>query len=194
MLTGIGDRKTALRFFRWAIGQNGTPEKVTIDKSGANTAAIKTYNEDHEAGIGIRQVKYLDNIVERAVKRVVRPMLGFTSFRSAQVALAGIELMQLVRKVQVQGKGKLRPAQLFYLLAAWSNISFSDRCRPPEKFATEPQPACWCATAAGGSNRSCQQFHPCGWPRLMRTLRSARSLWLFIRQARILAAPAVSVR
>jgi putative transposase len=120
MLTGIGDRKTALRVFRRAIGQNGTPEKVTIDKSGANTAAIKTCNEDHEAGIGIRQVKYLDNIVERehrAVKRVVRPMLGFTSFRSAQVALAGIELMQLVRKVQVQGKGKLRPAQLLYLLA-----------------------------------------------------------------------------
>jgi DDE domain len=48
-----------------AIGQNGTPEKITIDKSGANTAAIETYNKDHKAGIEIRQVKYLNNIVEQ---------------------------------------------------------------------------------------------------------------------------------
>src|SRR5215813_13977361 len=38
------------------------------------------YNEEHGTAIVIRQVKYLNNVVEqdhRAVKRVTRPMLGF---------------------------------------------------------------------------------------------------------------------
>ena len=48
------------------------PEKITIDKSGANAAAIESYNTEHEADIEIRQVRYLNNIVEqdhRAIKR-----------------------------------------------------------------------------------------------------------------------------
>ena len=121
LLTAKRDRKAALRFLRKAIGHNGTPEKITIDKSGANTAAIESYNKDHKAGIEIRQVKYLNNIVEqdhRAVKRLARPMLGFKSFRSAQVALTGIELMHMIRKGQLRTKGNLRPAQAFYSLAA----------------------------------------------------------------------------
>ena len=114
------DRQAALRFLRKAFGQHGTPEKVTIDKSGANTAAIESYNAKHKAGIEIRQVKYLNNIVEqdhRAIKRQVRPMLGFKSFRSAAVTLAGIELMHMIRKGQLRETGKLRPAQMFYSLA-----------------------------------------------------------------------------
>jgi putative transposase len=121
LLTAKRDRKAALRFLRQAIGQNGTPEKITIDKSGAHTAAIESYNKDHKAGIEIRQVKYLNNIVEqdhRAVKRLARPMLGFKSFRSAQVTLTGIELMHMIRKGQLRTKGNLRPAQAFYSLAA----------------------------------------------------------------------------
>ena len=121
LLTAKRDRKAALRFLRKAIEQNGTPEKITIDKSGANTAAIESYNKDREAGIEIRQVKYLNNIVEqdhRAVKRLVRPMLGFKSFRSAHVTLTGIELMHMIRKGQLQTIGELRPAQAFYSLAA----------------------------------------------------------------------------
>jgi putative transposase len=121
LLTAKRDRKAALRFLRKAIGHNGTPEKITIDKSGANTAAIESYNKDHKAGIEIRQVKYLNNIVEqdhRAVKRLARPMLGFKSFRSAQVTLTGIELMHMIRKGQLRTKGILRPAQAFYSLAA----------------------------------------------------------------------------
>ena len=121
LLTTKQDRKAALRFLRKAIGQNGTAEKITIDKSGANTAAIESYNAEHEAGIEIRQVKYLNNIVEqdhRPIKRQLRPMLGFKSFRSAAVTLAGIELMHMIRKGQLQAAGQLRPAQQFYSLAA----------------------------------------------------------------------------
>jgi putative transposase len=54
--------------------------------SAANAAAIKSYNGDHGTSIEIRQVKYLNNIVEqdhRAVKRLTRPMIGFKLFAAA---------------------------------------------------------------------------------------------------------------
>ena len=44
LLTAKSDRKAALRFLRKAINGNGTPEKITIDKSGANKAAINSHN------------------------------------------------------------------------------------------------------------------------------------------------------
>ena len=121
LLTAKRDRKAAFRFLRKAIGQHGTPEKITIDKSGANTAAVESYNAEHETDIEMRQVKYLNNIVEqdhRAVKRVTRPTLGFKSFRSAAATLAGVELMHMIRKGQLLTTGISRPAQQFYSLAA----------------------------------------------------------------------------
>jgi putative transposase len=78
------------------------------------------YNVEHDAEIETRQVKYLNNIVEqdhRAVKRLTRPMLGFKSFWSAAVTIAGIEIMHMIRKGQFRSTGKLRPAQQFYSLA-----------------------------------------------------------------------------
>jgi putative transposase len=119
LLTAKRDRKAALRFLIKAIGHHGAPEKITIDKSGANMAAIVSYRTEHEAGIEIRQVKYLNNIIEqdhRAIKRLVRPMLGFKSFWSAAVTLAGIELMHMIRKGQLRAV-KLSPARQFYSLA-----------------------------------------------------------------------------
>jgi len=60
-------------------------------------------NAGRDVRILVRQVKYLNNIVEqdhRAIKRVTRPMLNFKSFRSAGSLLAGIELMHMIRKGQ----------------------------------------------------------------------------------------------
>jgi transposase-like protein len=65
-----------------------------MDKSGANKAAIDAINAGRAVPILVRQVKYLNNIVEqdhRAIKRVTRPMLNFKSFRAAGSVLAGIE-------------------------------------------------------------------------------------------------------
>jgi transposase-like protein len=117
------DKKAALRFFKKAVGQHGLPDKVTIDKSGANTAAIKALKEETGHGIEIRQIKYLNNLVEqdhRAIKRIVRPMLGFKSFRSARTTLQGIELMHMIKKGQmVSGDSQvLSAAEQFYSLAA----------------------------------------------------------------------------
>jgi len=46
LLTAKRDAAAALRFFRKAIRHHGEPEVVTIDKSGANTAALTTLNVD----------------------------------------------------------------------------------------------------------------------------------------------------
>jgi transposase-like protein len=120
LLTAKRDRKAALRFLRKAIRYNDTPEKITIDKSGANAAAIESHDTECKAGIEIRQIKYLNNIVEqdhRAIKRMTRPILGFKSFWSAAVTLAGVELMHMIRKRQLLLTGELRPAERFYSLA-----------------------------------------------------------------------------
>jgi len=107
LLTAKRDRKAALRLIYKAVGQRGTPAKITIDQSGAHTAAIESCNAARDTGVEIRQVKYLNNVVEqdhRAIERQVRPMMGFKSFCSAAVTLAGIELMHMIRKDQLRAR------------------------------------------------------------------------------------------
>ena len=123
LLTAHRDKKAALRFFKKAVGQHGLPEKVTIDKSGANTAALEALKEETGQEIEVRQIKYLNNLVEqdhRAIKRLVRPMLGFKTFDSARCTLRGIELMHMIKKGQmiVRDGVKLSAAGQFYSLAA----------------------------------------------------------------------------
>src|SRR5262250_3010642 len=124
LLTEHRDEAAALRFLKKAIRRHGVPKKITIDRSTANEATIKSYNAEHGTAIIIRQVKYLNNIVEqdhRGVKRVTRPMLGFKSFTAAQDTLVGIELMHMIKKRQLvveEGDEGLTAAELFYSLAA----------------------------------------------------------------------------
>src|SRR2546428_8767027 len=124
LLTAQRDEQAAKMFLTKAIRrQGGVPEKITIDGSAANEAAIKTYNEEHGTAIEIRKIKYLNNIVEqdhRAVKRVTRPMLGFKAFDAAQSTLTGIELMHMLRKGQLEGgrEAGRSAAEQFYALAA----------------------------------------------------------------------------
>lgn len=61
LLTAHRDKKAALRFFKKAVRQHGLPDTVTIDKSGANTAAIEALKEETGHAIEIRQNKYLNN-------------------------------------------------------------------------------------------------------------------------------------
>ncbi|WP_414079684.1 IS6 family transposase [Xenorhabdus bovienii] len=106
LLTARRDATAARRFFRKAIRQHGRPTVVTIDESGANTAALTLLNAEGEPqqGIEIRQNKYLNNRIEqdhRHVKRRIRPMLGFKSFRRAQTILAGIERVSMRKLVHL---------------------------------------------------------------------------------------------
>jgi putative transposase len=106
-----------------AIGSSGKPSLINVDKSGANTAAIKQYNRDENRCVKIRQCKYLNNIVEqvvrhsdhRFIKRIVLPMLGFKSFWSARATLAGIELWRMLKKGQ--NESALPVWEQFYALA-----------------------------------------------------------------------------
>ena len=124
LLTEQRDEHAAKRFLTKAIRRHGVPEKITIDGSAANKAAMTSYNEEHGTAIEIRQIKYLNNIVEqdhRGVKRVTRPMLGFKAFEAAQDTLVGIELMHMLKKRQMvveAGAESLTAAELFYSLAA----------------------------------------------------------------------------
>ncbi|MBF0288288.1 MAG: IS6 family transposase [SAR324 cluster bacterium] len=122
LLTEKRDTKAAKRFLIKAIENNGLPEKITIDKSGANKAAIEEYNEENNTSIEIRQIKFLNNIVEqdhRGIKRITKHMLGFKSFDSASGTLNGIEMVRMIKKGQFNTKGNSHqnPAEIFYSLA-----------------------------------------------------------------------------
>ena len=122
LLTVKRDKAAARRFFDKAMQANDVPEKVTMDKSGANKAAIDEIKVSIEKQIIVRQVKYLNNIVEqdhREVKRVTKPMLNFKSFQAAKCVLTGIELMHMIRKGQLMLKrcNEMSFADQFYALA-----------------------------------------------------------------------------
>lgn len=100
------DAKAARRFFKQAINTNAAPDKVVIDRSGANLAGLLWTNvmlkfANGSKLIKILQVKYLNNIVEqdhRFIKKLTRPMMGFKSFRAASATLQGIEIAHMIRK------------------------------------------------------------------------------------------------
>ena len=55
-------------------------------------------------GIQIRQIKYLNNIVEQDhhfIKKRIHSMLGLKSFRIATYILAGVEAMHMIKKEQI---------------------------------------------------------------------------------------------
>ena len=121
-MTAKRDKAAAMRFFEKAINDNGLPERVAMDKSGANKSAIDQIIEDKTISVIVRQKKYLNNIIEqdhRAIKRITKPMLGFRSFQAAKNILDGIELMHMIRKGQlnIAGLEELSFADQFYALA-----------------------------------------------------------------------------
>ncbi|WP_050521071.1 IS6 family transposase [Pseudorhodobacter antarcticus] len=113
MLSERRDLAAARRFFKQAIGTNGVQDRVVMDKSGANLAGLQSVNVILKfTGTGrlvkIRQVKYLNNILEqnhRFIRRITAPMMGFKAFHSAAATLAGIEDALMIRKGQISANG-----------------------------------------------------------------------------------------
>ena len=106
LLTRRRQKISAQKFFNKAIGNNGKPRIVNIDKSGSNSSAILTVNKRSLSTkkIKIRKVKYLNNIIEqdhRRIKRRIRIMTGFKEFESAQRTLSGIEVVSIIKKDQI---------------------------------------------------------------------------------------------
>ena len=121
-MTAKRDKAIAMRFFKKTTNSNDVPEKVAMDKRGANEAAIDQIIKNNDTSIVIRQVKYLNNIVEQdhqAVKRTTKPMLGFKFFQSAKNILSGIKFMHMIHKGQLmmEGAEEMLFAEQFYALA-----------------------------------------------------------------------------
>ncbi|MEX0136694.1 IS6 family transposase [Bacillus nitratireducens] len=102
------NHKAAKRFFKKALRSFhvSQPHVITIDKNRAYPVAIEELKNEKKmpVGIQIRQVKYLNNIVEqdhRFIKKRVRSMLGLKSFRTATSILSGIEAMHIIKKGQL---------------------------------------------------------------------------------------------
>lgn len=131
MLSAKRDGKAAARFFRKTLKAQHVkePRVINVDKNAAYPVAVEILKSDETlvAETELRQVKYLNNVIEqdhRNIKRMVKPMLGFKSFNSARQSLRGIEAMNMIRKGQVKGieKGEVRTqvefvSQIFGLVA-----------------------------------------------------------------------------
>jgi putative transposase len=125
MLSERRDTAAARRFFKRAVSINGIPDRIAIDKSGANLAGLQSLNVILKfTGVGqmidIVQSKYLNNIVEqdhRFIKQITRPMLGFKALHSAAATLAGIEAAHMIRKGQL-GQTGVSQFRQFAALAA----------------------------------------------------------------------------
>jgi transposase-like protein len=104
----------AKRFLLKALKRHGRPERIVIDGSQTNREAIRSCDTvdrlQNRSQLGvkpirIRQSAYLNNRIEqdhRAIKRRLRPMLGFQSVASARVILGGIEMIHMMRKGQAK--------------------------------------------------------------------------------------------
>ena len=110
MLSAKRDSKAAARFFRKVLKAQHTmaPRVINVDKNAAYPMAMEALKDDETIAqeTKLRQVKYLNNIVEqdhRNIKRITRPMMGFKSFNSARRTLRGMEAMNMIRKGQVKG-------------------------------------------------------------------------------------------
>jgi putative transposase len=103
LLTKRRQRISSQRFLIKAIERNSKLELINIDKSGANTAAIKRYNGRNYSNIKIRQCRYLNNIIEqdhRMIKWRILLGLGFKEFESAKRTISGIEVVRMIKKIQ----------------------------------------------------------------------------------------------
>ncbi len=112
-LSSTRDGEAASRFFvkTLAASHSSEPRVINVDK---NAAYPKAFAELKVAGqipenCELRQVKYLNNLIEqdhRFIKRLTKPGMGFFSFETAWRTLQDFEIMNMIRKGQVQGVDK----------------------------------------------------------------------------------------
>ena len=113
LLSPTRDAQAAKQFFSKALSapHTSTPRVITVDKNAAFPKALADLKSAGAVpnSCELRQVKYLNNIVEqdhRFIKRLVKPGLGFFSFATAWRTLRGYEVMNMIRKGQVKGAEK----------------------------------------------------------------------------------------
>lgn len=109
MVSEKRDKRAAKKFFRKALKAeyNQSPRVITTDRYPATEMAIfeERYYGDISCRTEHRMCQYLNNIVEqdhRFIKKI-KPMLGFKMLESTEKTIAGIEIMHMIKKRQVEG-------------------------------------------------------------------------------------------
>ncbi|GAC1631737.1 MAG: hypothetical protein NVS4B11_32170 [Ktedonobacteraceae bacterium] len=107
------DAQAAKQFFLKTLTASHTskPRVINVDK---NAAYPKAFAELKAAGsipkgCELRQVKYLNNLIEQDhcfIKWLTKPGIGFFSFETAWRTVQGFEVMNMIHKGQVQGVEK----------------------------------------------------------------------------------------
>ena len=102
-LSEIRNLRAARKFLIDAIKLHGKPEKITVDLSGSNIAAIDSINDKlkNKDKIEKRTSKYLNNRIEqdhRKIKQKFKQTLGFKNFKTAEITIYGIEVVHALRK------------------------------------------------------------------------------------------------
>ncbi len=110
LLSPTRDAEAAKRFFSKTLAAlHSVPSRaITVDKNAAYPKAFKELKEEGAIpqACELRQVKYLNTIVEqdhRFIKRRIKPGLAFVSMESAWRTLQGYEVMNRIRKGQMHG-------------------------------------------------------------------------------------------
>jgi transposase-like protein len=113
LLSVTRDAEAAKRFFAKTLHATHTvmPRVITVDKNAAYPKAFRELKAAKviSASCELRQSKYLNNVIEQDhhfLKRLVRPGMGFFSFETAWRTLQGYEVMNMIRKGQMQGVNK----------------------------------------------------------------------------------------
>ena len=113
MLSPTRNGEAAKRFFLkiLAATRSREPRLIKVDKNAAYPKAFRELKAAGRISVNceLRQVKYLNNVIEqdhRFIKRLVKPGMGFFSFQTAWRTLQGYEIMNIIRKGQVQGVNK----------------------------------------------------------------------------------------
>jgi transposase, IS6 family len=112
-LSATRDAQAVKRFFSKTLQAFHTvvPRVITVDKNAAYPKALQELKAEGTIpeACELRQVKYLNNLVEqdhRLITRLVKPGLGFFAFETAWRTLQGYEAMHMTRKGQMQGVTK----------------------------------------------------------------------------------------
>ncbi|GHO62889.1 hypothetical protein KSC_017810 [Ktedonobacter sp. SOSP1-52] len=112
-LSATRDGEAAKRFFLKTLvaSHTSSPRVINVDKNAAYPKAfaeLKAHGYLPECS-ELRQTKYLNNLIEqdhRFIKRLTKSRMGFFSFETAWRTLQGYEIMNMIRKGQLQGVEK----------------------------------------------------------------------------------------
>ena len=118
MLLDRRNTRAAYRFLGKALHTmaHWPPHSITTDKLGSYPKAIRRLHREGKLSKHTRHrtSKYLNNIIEAdhgGLKRVIHPMRGFQTMRTAYATIKGFEIMRMIRrrhcflcKPKVEGK------------------------------------------------------------------------------------------